>query len=965
MTEGEVMTLLSTLEEEKKQAIANYTQKHQSKVDLLMLNLQNAKTSEAKQAANKALQDYTLKATSEYEQMEDDFNRKIQLAQELNNQYRHALVKMLCDEVLFRLKCRVDEEKKWWWFRRTKASEYLTALQTAVKDSRKTTKELASALRVGVRGLYEHIDNGAYQPLFQSVSRIAIDADFWTPMQGEDAHTYAVPSGSIIDTRYQQLQAILTEKENALRQQFARQAKVEETECFLGLDKDSNYPTATEAKKEEIEHLVLSQKYQSIFNSSGKASPVRSIIVDERAQNSAPVVNVLLQSLSQKVSTAIATLYGYEAMINVSIKQDDLLKQVASKTGRGLFRWPLEYRAVENLLNAAKNPNLSDADRVDVARRICRLKKKFQSDATKNAALQMLQEAFDADRYNAYMPKIQSEFPQTEAQRRFIDSFSHSEERFLGYAQKLATAYSIHSSSNHLIEVMTQINSPKPQQAAQRNKNLNHGSHSAGAGSMSAGSLFVWPTRETKAQELDRTLIDASIFLNKAREYAGKINKSKDNDAALEALAISNFSFYKTAPKSVVLLYTLLTWYIERYHQEANLRAFIKDCFALQMKVASYLENFVTSNADSVARLKVYPLNSNSTIQEMEIQASTDAIDIELTTEGCSESGKYYGTQWTSAGMLSERICHIFPGGRIDFPEIKDPVATSNSSSTNSLDGTPVKASTAVCDTPRAASFDMRAVMNGEDSPEDNHADSNGESSEYDDMPVSRRGYVRRYLPISESPPEDSASNLFGDDLIQASRSASAVSLNASSTQQTASPPSTSWMPRMSFGFASPANKLPKKSNMVNEEQIKARASVVRNKISDIDRRLTKSELDKIEAGACVTLSRFSNPGESEKQANAQELFCILDWYGLNYPCLDVKQHTGMDAPVAEKQNAEYAFVSALKNKVEHYIKQPENELDNIGWIRKDMSYSFTALKSIVDDYISQIQPKDELQLRK
>ena len=642
----------------------------------------------------------------------------LELKEKIDEQYSLALLNMLYNEVLFRLRCRVAEEKKWWPWNRTNVKVQLADYEKHVSSTRNV---LEAKLARSIYTLVELNNSStkqtvAYQKIFSTVSCIAITSGL-KGFQNNRGHTI---QDSTFKLRYDQFKARVIEKEKKWAELLARHEAIEDIEKFLGLDENQAYQEASHSEKERIERFVINVQYQKLSITTGNIE----VPLDSRSSSISHATAASGQlTLSQKVKVAIEALYNCSAL-GVNINQEMLLENVATTTGRGWFRWPLEYRIVKKLLMAADNPNIDEAVQVDAQLQINALKK-LKKATEFVGALESLQLAFDENRRDTYLPIINNHLAvTTEKQQEFSDSLLQSEAKFKRLGTELAQAYGVNTASNDVVSVIKVL---EDQKRLLEQKNVALMKAETEFSSKSANALVereseseetnrdsltsvisVTPrassfrmfsnssAKESKTQELDRLLKNEPQFVSKTLEYARKIIDKDEEWTKIDALASAHFSEYPNAPKSVLLLYSLLTWYIKQRGDDETLQAYTQDCFELLVKVAGYLENFkrddLIEKNESVKKLRIS--TPQGKVYEKNISAFVDSIQIDLTTEGCTKPGRMRLTTWTtSAGKLSKRIKRIFESDLITFDYsalLRNSQNTVNSSASSSTN-TPVK----------------------------------------------------------------------------------------------------------------------------------------------------------------------------------------------------------------------------------------------------------------------------------
>lgn len=385
------------------------------------------------------------------------------LYQKLQAQYKTALLGALCQEVLFRLQCRVDEEKRWWWFSRTNATKVLSNFKKSIQNNSKTQKEKVSALRSALDGLNEigkKKTPNPYESLFSSISYLAIQESFWSKKTGEENNQYTL-SDPVITQLNDDLTSSSQKKDTSLLTCLHQQKGIIKAEKVLGLYDNEAYKKELDgAKREKIvrEALWLNCPALSWRDASFPAASITQ---------AASITSLLSSSLVQRegwalddsVNIAIASLYGYDHCA-LPTKQSDLLAHVATKAGQGWFRRSLEYRTVEHLLNAAKKSSLTEADRVDVYRRISRLKKleKFSSkNRDKQVVLNDIEKAFNDHRCAAYRTEMLQHFSSTGKQKELEDNIRRDEAVFEKCKEALIAGYELTNNSDNIVDILGQL----------------------------------------------------------------------------------------------------------------------------------------------------------------------------------------------------------------------------------------------------------------------------------------------------------------------------------------------------------------------------------------------------------------------------------------------------------------------------------------------------------------------------
>ena len=363
-------------------------------------------------------------------------NRDLPLSKDLDDQCSKALVKMLGDEVLFRLKCRIEEEKKWWWFNRTDVATSFDMLQAAMNDSSKTTQERASTLR-GAIGVLHGIDEDVYAGLFASVSCIAIHSGFWLAAPDEDVTLYSVSADPILKIRYEELNTVILKKEKELETWLALAESNKTKEQDFGFNRIPEYQNKTESEKRRFEHACLKREAPN-FSLQLNVHAVEDFTQSDEDEQP-PVVSTLFKD----VKNAIANIYNDEKFNWVDggeIEEEALKTQVLSHCN-GWGRWSTEYKRVKKLLDAAEKDGLDDNLTAETLSRIDRLEKRKGSSAKENFI--NMKSAFQMARLQGNEAKMQEDLKSSPARVRFEDSLQKTANAYKKYKDHLAEVYEL------------------------------------------------------------------------------------------------------------------------------------------------------------------------------------------------------------------------------------------------------------------------------------------------------------------------------------------------------------------------------------------------------------------------------------------------------------------------------------------------------------------------------------------
>ena len=296
----------------------------------------------------------------EYFQPGFPLNQQLQSINDLDEQYKTALAKMLLDEVLFRLRCRVEEEKKWWFWNRSNVAKVLARYEAMTFSS--------------ILKLLEYLQDDDAKALCsdfaQEVSRIAIQEGLSVGGSSEENSSLSVKQGSpeivyqpvgatdspathynILRERTAKLKEIFAQKEAGLGVQFQREEANQRNAKTLGFDQIPEYSTMPEEDKRKYEVLFLRARYPGF---------VRASINVARSEDSQPEPHKAQSesSLFECIKKAIADIYSYQN--GVDIDEDLLLKHVRDQCGFW-GTWSTEYKRVKKLLDVAKQQSLTYA----------------------------------------------------------------------------------------------------------------------------------------------------------------------------------------------------------------------------------------------------------------------------------------------------------------------------------------------------------------------------------------------------------------------------------------------------------------------------------------------------------------------------------------------------------------------------------------------------------------------------
>ena len=363
------------------------------------------------------------------------------LGAELNEQYSLALLKMLYNEVLYRLRCRVEEEKKRSWFRRrVNVKAGLADYEKYVSSKRDV---LEGKLSASIRTLHDLEDyssaeqNIAYKQVFGTVSRIAIQSKF-TGFNIKAGSNYAAED-STLKCHYDKLNAILAQKEKELEGQLNQ-------EKDFGFDKIPGYQTMSESDKRKYEDLFLRARVPAFAE--------LPIARQGSAPSSVPQTEASLLGLT--VINKIAHIYSDKAFIHLghASTKDDLLKRVRSRNFWRGGSWSTEYKRVDKLLTAAEKPELDDNAAAETMIRIDRLAQRKMTDSNKSYFTEM-KDAFEAKRRDRVESEMLSAFPHTPTLGKYKE-----------YEKYLKTVYALPGTEGNVIELIRKQNKMPGQASA-------------------------------------------------------------------------------------------------------------------------------------------------------------------------------------------------------------------------------------------------------------------------------------------------------------------------------------------------------------------------------------------------------------------------------------------------------------------------------------------------------------------
>lgn len=389
-----------------------------------------------------------ISSSTDLEQRVAILDQKITIAEEFNRQFYRAFLEMLWDEIRFQFQCLADQESRRWFasFRdapATKDLQYHTRYIETFLNGEMTDESL--------QGFASHIQGAAtalskrnekqdatftsnVTLLFQKIAKAAEDSS--DPVE---AIREVKTLGSRLQMRCQQLIEITTQKERALEDQFERSDALLPLTAKIG---ETSISRNTRFQELQITDSNTS-KCKALYHQTDIAVEVLQVtepapISLGKAINPRAPQNYNSMILSKKIQLWIGQLYPKQA----DYPNDNLLTAVSRYTGRGIFRWPLEYRTVVKLLEAAQRPEaLTPEILVDVKRRLERLdhylKKSARHDDTYRIfRVDDMQEAFDQAYRDQYAKKIEAAFSPTKTRRTFSDDLGQLEETVTSYNKK-------------------------------------------------------------------------------------------------------------------------------------------------------------------------------------------------------------------------------------------------------------------------------------------------------------------------------------------------------------------------------------------------------------------------------------------------------------------------------------------------------------------------------------------------
>ncbi|MES2203609.1 MAG: hypothetical protein V4496_00160 [Pseudomonadota bacterium] len=311
----------------------------------------------------------------------------------LDARYRDELVRILLREVLFRFKCRVEEEKKFW--SKTNVIQHLAHFQTQADGA--NTEVLISLLRSAIQTLYDDIDNKAYKKVFDAVSRIAIYEKWWSDDKFNIFNEFE--EDFFITNIFYKLKEKKEQVERKIKYQLELEALVTEQQLRFGFDKIPEYQEMPEFDKRKYENLFL-KAVEPDFSLpqilvSASSSNFDQAGSEKQEQNA---------TLFHSVKNAFAKIYkfayenirviGEVRLLIREIDENRLLQEVRNMLGG---TESTEYKKVVKLLGIAKAINLNDDDIIEALSLIDYLKRQKKAAADINY-LESIKHIFDVAR---------------------------------------------------------------------------------------------------------------------------------------------------------------------------------------------------------------------------------------------------------------------------------------------------------------------------------------------------------------------------------------------------------------------------------------------------------------------------------------------------------------------------------------------------------------------------------------